>query len=176
MAHLEAEPTTWRVELWTALAGPVASAVIGASFLAAGTAIGAGEAENAAPGHALAALGPVATLLLWLGQINIVLALFNLLPGFPLDGGRVLRALIWRSSGDLLVATRFAARSGQAFSCLLIVVGVAMVCGLRLPLLGGGAAGGTWLALMGWFLNTAALAGYRDISARADAQPLARAR
>jgi Zn-dependent protease len=174
MAHLEAEPRSWRVELWTALAGPAASLVIGACFLVLGTALGASEAGNAEPGHALAALGPTATLALWLGQINIVLALFNMLPGFPLDGGRVLRALIWRSSGDMLGATRFAARSGQAFSWLLIGAGLAMIFGLRVPLLGGGAAGGTWFALMGWFLNTAALAGYHDVSARHDAEPLAR--
>lgn len=173
MAHLEAEPRTWRVELWTALAGPAASFVIGACFLALGGALGASEAENAAPGHLPAALGPTATLLLWLGQINVVLALFNLFPGFPLDGGRVLRALIWRSSGDLLGATRFAARSGQAFSLLLIVAGLAMIFGLRVPLLGGGAAGGAWFALMGWFLNTTALAGYRDVSTRARPQPFA---
>lgn len=175
MAHLEAEPRTWRVELWTALAGPAASFALGAVFLGLGTTLGADEAANAQPGHLLAALGPTATLLLWLGQINIVLALFNMLPGFPLDGGRVLRALIWRSSGDLLGATRFAARSGQALSGLLVAVGLAMVFGLRLPLLGGGAAGGAWFALMGWFLNTAALAGYRDVSLRSDVQPLAKA-
>jgi Zn-dependent protease len=175
MAHLEAEPRTWRVELWTALAGPAASFAIGVTFLALGTALGASETADAPPGHMLAALGPTATLLLWLGQINIVLAAFNMLPGFPLDGGRVLRALIWRSSGDMLAATRFAARSGQALSWLLVGLGLAMVFGMRLPLLGGGPAGGTWFALMGWFLNTAALAGYRDVSLRNDVQPIVKA-
>jgi len=175
MAHLEAEPRSWRVELWTALAGPAASLALGASFVGLGVALGAHETADAQPGHLLAAIGPTATLLLWLGQINVVLAAFNMLPGFPLDGGRVLRALIWRSSGDMLGATRFAARSGQALSWLLIGVGLAMVFGLRLPLLGGGPAAGTWLALMGWFLNAAALAGYRDVTLRAEVRPLAKA-
>jgi Zn-dependent protease len=175
MAHLEAEPRSWRVELWTALAGPAASLAIGMAFLVLGFALGASETADARPGHLLAALGPTATLLLWLGQINIVLAAFNMLPGFPLDGGRVLRALIWRSSGDMLAATRFAARSGQALSWLLIAMGLAMVFGWRLPLLSGGPAGGTWLALMGWFLNAAALAGYRDVSLRTDVRALAKA-
>jgi Zn-dependent protease len=173
MAHLDAEPRTWQVELWTALAGPAASFAIGASLIALGAALGDSETANAQPGHLLAALGPTATLLLWLGQINIVLALFNMLPGFPLDGGRVLRALIWRASGDVLAATRFAARSGQALSWLLIALGLAMMFGMRLPLLGGGPAGGAWFALMGWFLNAAALAGYRDVTLRAP--PLAKA-
>ncbi len=175
MAHLEAEPRSWRVELWTALAGPAASLAIGAAFLGLGAALGASDTADAPPGRMLAAIGPAATLLLWLGQINVLLAAFNMLPGFPLDGGRVLRALIWRSSGDMLGATRFAARSGQALSWLLIGLGFAMVFGLRLPLLGGGPAGGTWLALMGWFLNTAALAGYRDVILRADVRALAKA-
>ncbi|HZR68871.1 MAG TPA: site-2 protease family protein [Burkholderiales bacterium] len=175
MAHLEAEPRSWRVELWTALAGPAASLALGASFVGLGVALGAHETVDAQPGHLLAAIGPTATLLLWLGQINVVLAAFNMLPGFPLDGGRVLRALIWRSSGNMLAATRFAARSGQALSWLLIGVGLAMVFGLRLPLLGGGPAAGTWLALMGWFLNAAALAGYRDVTLRAEVRPLAKA-
>jgi len=175
MAHLEAEPRSWRVELWTALAGPAASLVLGGAFLAAGAALVASETLAAPPGHLLAALGPTATLLLWLGQINLVLAAFNMLPGFPLDGGRVLRALIWRSTGDMFAATRFSARAGQALSLLLIGTGFAMVFGLRLPLLGGGPAGGTWLALMGWFLNAAALAGYRDVSLRAEVHPLAKA-
>jgi Zn-dependent protease len=173
MAHLESEPRSWRVELWTALAGPAASLAIGACFIALGTSLGTSDAENAAPGHLLAALGPTATLLLWLGQVNVVLALFNLLPGFPLDGGRVLRALIWRSSGDVLGATRFAARSGRALSWVLVCAGVAMVFGLRLPLLGGGLAGGVWIVLMGWFLDRAAASGYDEVS-RGDAQPLAR--
>jgi Zn-dependent protease len=174
MAHLEAEPKTWRVELWTALAGPAMSLALGLAFLLLGGALGASEIGNAQPGRLLAALGPTATLLLWLGHVNIVLALFNLLPGFPLDGGRVLRALMWRFTGDMLGATRLAARGGQMLSWLLIGSGLAMVFGLQIPLLGSGAAGGVWLALMGWFLNIAAITGYRDISSRHGGEALAK--
>jgi CBS domain-containing protein len=87
--------------------------------------------------------------LAWLGYINLVLLVFNLIPAFPLDGGRILRALLWRSSGDLAAATRMAAMFGRGFGILFIVWGF-FVAAL------GGVFGGLWLAFVGFFLLSAA--------------------
>lgn len=87
----------------------------------------------------------------WLAFINVSLAVFNLLPGFPMDGGRILRAIIWTVRGDAFKATQSAALVGRAFGYLFIGVGVFWA------LQGGeGFASGLWLALIGWFLSNAA--------------------
>jgi Zn-dependent protease len=85
----------------------------------------------------------------WLGNINFFLLAFNMLPAFPLDGGRVLRSVLWQVRGDFASATHTAGRIGRAFGQLMIGAGVAMAVLL-------GAPGGLWLALIGWFLVTAA--------------------
>jgi Zn-dependent protease/CBS domain-containing protein len=86
----------------------------------------------------------------WLGFINIALGVFNLIPGFPMDGGRVLRALLWKLRGDRLVATRNAATVGRALAYVLIALGV------FIALQPGGIFNGIWLAFIGWFLANAA--------------------
>ncbi|HKN49356.1 MAG TPA: site-2 protease family protein, partial [Actinomycetota bacterium] len=86
-----------------------------------------------------------------LGWLNLLLGIFNLLPGAPLDGGRILAAIVWRITGDRWRAVRLAARAGRALGALVLAVGV-------LELFLGGFAGGLWLALIGWFLVQAALA------------------
>jgi CBS domain-containing protein len=106
--------------------------------------------------QALAALGPVATILAWLGPINIVLGVFNLVPGFPLDGGRVFRALLWAITGDLHRATRWATTAGKGVAALLMMLGVAMSFGVYVPFLGGGLGSGVWILFIGWFLFKAA--------------------
>jgi Zn-dependent protease len=162
MAHMEGEPKTWRAELWMALAGPVASLTLGMLFLTlAGMIAGPIELDPAQPAAGLARLGPVATVLVWLGPVNIILGLFNLVPGFPLDGGRVLRALLWGLTGDLTRSTLLAASVGQAFGWTLMAMGFAMILGIRVPIFGSGAVGGLWLALIGWFLGNAARQSYR---------------
>jgi Zn-dependent protease/predicted transcriptional regulator len=167
MAHIEHEPDKWRSELWMAAAGPAASFAIGfGCLLLAGLLTGPLELDPEEPARALAALGPLPTLLVWLGQVNILLAIFNLVPGFPLDGGRVLRALLWAYTGSVRKATRLASAAGQAFAWLLIGVGFAMILGFRFPVLGGGLVGGIWLAFIGWFLNNAAFVSYRQLLAR----------
>lgn len=170
MAQMEDEPGRWPAELWMAIVGPLTSLVIGALCVVLAAA-GASEAAAPAGGvpaleRLLASLDPGRTLLLWLGQINIVLAIFNLVPAFPLDGGRVLRAILWGATGDLRRATRLASALGQAFAWLLIAAGMAMLLGVSVPYLGGGAANGIWLAFIGWFLNNAALMSYRQLLTR----------
>ena len=164
MAHLEREPPTWRAELAMAAVGPLTSLALGFLFLwLAGLLAGPIELDAEDPRGALAALSPLATLLLWLGPVNLLLGAFNLVPGFPLDGGRVLRALIWGATGSLRTATRWASWGGRAFGGLLIATGLLMLFGLVVPVLGGGPWGGLWLMFIGWFLSNAALASYRQL-------------
>ncbi len=164
MAHMEREPPSARSEFWMAIVGPITSLVIG--FVA--TSIGvflAGDAFARHPDDPAAAareIGPAATLFLWLGPINILLGVFNMVPGFPLDGGRVLRSILWWATGSLEIATRWAAGAGRAFAWLLIGTGVFMLFGGLVPLLGGGPVQGLWLVIIGWFLNMAAQASYQQ--------------
>ena len=164
MAHMESEPPTWGSELAMAAIGPITSLVLGIVFLSlAAIVTGPIEIDPDDPGKQLAAFSPLATLLLWLGPVNILLALFNLIPGFPLDGGRVLRAIMWAVTGSFRRATRWASAAGQGFAWLLMGTGLMMIFGLRVPVLGGGLLGGLWLMFIGWFLNNAALVSYRQL-------------
>jgi len=168
MAQMEHEPGRWPAELWMAIVGPLTSLAIGiVCLLAAGVGTAVVDVKSVASvQRLLASLDPGRTLLLWLGQINVVLAVFNLVPAFPLDGGRVLRAIMWGATHDLRRATRWASALGQAFAWLLIGAGIAMVLGLSVPVLGGGIINGIWLAFIGWFLNNAALMSYRQLITR----------
>jgi Zn-dependent protease/predicted transcriptional regulator len=166
LAHLEGEPPTWRAELWMAVAGPLTSLALGAGCLAVAAMAGPVAIDPARPTEALRSLSPTATLLLWLGPVNVMLGLFNLVPGFPLDGGRVLRAALWGATGDFRRATRLASQAGQAFAWLLVGTGAAMMVGLRVPFFGTGLVGGLWLVFIGWFLNNAAVVSYRQVLVR----------
>ena len=96
----------------------------------------------------------------YLSWINFVLAVFNLLPGFPLDGGRIVRAIAWRITGSFARATRVAGRAGQAVGALLIAGGLTLA-------LAGGGFGGLWIGLIGWFLIQAATASQAEVQVRA---------
>lgn len=164
MAHMENEPPSWRGEFLMAIVGPVTSLLLGLGFLWLAALVRgpmAFDPEN--PGASLAMLSPLATVLLWLGPINILLALFNMVPGFPLDGGRVLRALLWGATGNAKLATRWASRAGQGFGWLLIITGLLMIMGWRVPFFGTGLVGGLWLVFIGWFLHSAAAMSYRQL-------------
>jgi CBS domain-containing protein len=100
--------------------------------------------------------GPPAAILGWLGWINIVPAIFNMMPGYPLDGGRVLRATLWWRSGDVERATRNAASAGQVVGGALILLGL-------LQFVSGAGVGGLWLAFIGWFLLDAARTSYSEL-------------
>jgi Zn-dependent protease len=132
-------------EFWMAIVGPLTSLALGAA---------AWLLLHAFPGGRT----PVAGVLSYLAYVNLLLAIFNLVPGFPLDGGRVLRSLLWAVTRDLRRATVIAARIGQAIACLFILFGGIMV-------LQGEMLNGIWLAFIGWFLLNAAQASYRQITA-----------
>ena len=111
----------------------------------------------------LSQLGPFSTILLWLGSINILVGLFNLIPGFPLDGGRIVRSILWDITDDLHKATRWASWMGQAVAWALIFAGMSMLFGAQIPLLGSGFINGIWLIFIGWFLQSAAVQSYRKV-------------
>ncbi len=102
---------------------------------------------------------PLAALARYLGWINLSLALFNLIPGFPLDGGRVLRSIVWGLTGNLRWATRLASLVGQGVAALFIIVGLGMSVAGRW-------ADGLWLIFIGWFLENAAVRSYRQLVLR----------
>jgi Zn-dependent protease/CBS domain-containing protein len=135
VSNLTSEPMTPGDEFFVAVVGPVSSIVLAGIFWLLG--------------RALPSANPVAAVLGYLAFINLLLGGFNLLPGFPLDGGRVLRSLVWGATGNLPRATAVASYAGQAVGWLLIVWGFAR-------LLGGDFLGGVWTAFIGWFLNNAA--------------------
>lgn len=110
------------------------------------------------PVSTLAWLDPVPAVLAWLGIANLAMALWNAIPAFPLDGGRVVHAILWAVDGDHRTATRHAARIGQAIALVLIAIGVASAFRLG-PLT---IAGGIWIAFLGWFLLTAASSYHRS--------------
>jgi len=161
VSNIEHEPPSARTEVLVAVVGPITSIVLGMGFLVAAaltTAISLGRAGTTWTGYAQ--LGPFETLVAWLGPVNLVIGVFNLLPAFPLDGGRVLRSILWRSSGDLRTSTRRVCALGQLFGGVFVVAGIAMTFGVHLPLFGTGLAGGMWLAFIGWFLHSAATQSY----------------
>jgi Zn-dependent protease/CBS domain-containing protein len=119
--------------------GPLTSLLLGAAFYLVSIAFGNGPHPGLVPAT-----------LSWLGYINISLGVFNLVPAFPLDGGRLLQSLIWLRTGDRLRATRIAARIGMGFAYLLIAYGVATF------VFAGSVVGGVWSVFLGWFLLGAA--------------------
>lgn len=169
MAHMDKQPPSPKAEVLMALAGPIVSVGIGvgASVLA-GVLIGPELVAQlqSHPAGALASLSAGETILLWLGPINILLGLFNLVPGFPLDGGRVFRAVAWWISGDMVRATRWASNAGRVVAATLMIMGVAMAFGVYIPVFGTGFGAGLWLVLIGWFLHKAAQASYDQLLVR----------
>lgn len=158
MAEMDSEPPTPKAELLMTVVGPLTSLAIGvgATLVGAQVAGASGVRDVGVVAAVLRDASPLATLLLWLGPVNIGLAIFNAIPGFPLDGGRVLRAALWWGTGDFTKATRWAAGVGRGFAWLLMILGV-------VEMVAGGIAQGLWLVLIGWFLNSAAVASHQHV-------------
>jgi len=145
MARTKSEARTPGDEFIIAGVGPLASLVFAVLFQA----------------MALAAEGmgweATAVLSRYLAFLNLLLALFNLLPGFPLDGGRLLRATVWRLSGSLRTGTRVATTAGRMLGYGLVGLGILSLVG------GGGLVGGLWIIFIGWFLASAAATSYQQL-------------
>ncbi len=157
VSNLEQEPKSPGGEFLMAIVGPLTSIGLGVGLTALAwlsTAMSTTEFDGT--WGAVSQLGPVATLLTWLGPINVLIGVFNLIPGFPLDGGRMLRSVLWKLTNDLRVATAWASGIGQGIGWLFVGCGIAMTFGAFIPLVGTGLVGGLWLAFIGWFLVGAA--------------------
>jgi Zn-dependent protease/CBS domain-containing protein len=137
IARVAGEPSAPGAEFRIAIAGPLTSLALAAGFGAVQYLTSESVVLTAA--------------VTWLARMNLMVAVFNLLPGFPLDGGRVLRAVMWRWTGSFQGATRSAARAGKVLAVGFIALGA-------LTALRGNVLGGIWMALIGWFLQNAALA------------------
>ena len=135
VSEITAEPPSALAEFWIAIAGPVVSLLLALLFY---------QARFFAVGYS-----PILALAEYLALLNFVLALFNLIPGFPLDGGRVLRAVIWGATKNFRRATMMAANTGRFFGYAMIFLGLWM-------LLSGSVFNGIWIAFIGWFLESAA--------------------
>ena len=143
VAQIEKDAADAKSEFWMGIVGPITSVVIGVVCLA--LALLLGWNLSAEPNS------PPAVMFIWLGYINIALGIFNMIPGFPLDGGRVLRAVVWWITGDANRSTRIAARVGQFVAVGFILLGI-------LRFFSGAGFGGLWIAFIGWFLLDAARA------------------
>lgn len=167
VSNIQREPSSPWAEFLITIVGPVTSIVLGVAFFAlSGVGLGSLSSNVANPLMAIRQFPPLTTLLLWLGPINILLGVFNLIPGFPLDGGRVLRSILWGITGNLRRATRWTAYIGQLVAWLIIVAGIAMVFGIDVPFFGSGLVSGLWLAFIGWFLQSASAQSYQQVVAR----------
>jgi Zn-dependent protease/predicted transcriptional regulator len=149
VAQIEKEPEDPKTEFLVGIVGPFSSAVIGVISL--GLAWVAGWRFNHTPGT------PLIAMLVWLGYINLMLAAFNMIPGFPLDGGRILRAIIWWSTKNATRATQLAARTGQVVALGFIALGI-------FRFFAGAGFGGLWIAFIGWFLLQAAGSSYSTVT------------
>ena len=145
VAQIGAKPPSATAEFLIAIAGPIVSLALAVLFTLLKP--------------AFAAVEPLWGLAKYLAYINLTLVLFNLIPGFPLDGGRVFRAVVWAVNKDLRRATLIAAKVGRGFGFLFIFVGV-------WQMLNGNLGSGLWIAFIGWFLDNAAAAELQQVTAQ----------
>jgi Zn-dependent protease len=145
LSSIEREPESAKQEFNIAVAGPLSSLFLAGCFWLIAHFWHGNEMVAAAAG--------------WLWWINLLLALFNLVPGFPLDGGRILRGIVWGINKNFTHATQIAANAGRAFAYLMIIVGIWQA-------LNGNWIGGLWIAFIGWFLLSAAQESYAHVAIR----------
>lgn len=145
VAEMKDEPETPKIEFLMAIAGPIASLLLSLLF---------GALYQAAVTLGLPV--PIVAILGYLGAINLLLAIFNMIPAFPTDGGRVLRSILWWIKGDIRWATRTASRIGVLFAMFIIFIGF-------MNMIQGNVIGGVWWILIGSFLFSAANSSYQSL-------------
>ena len=138
IAQMKGEPPHPKAEFRIAVAGPLSSFLLSLIFFII---------------HNLVTVQAAKALFIYLAQINLILGIFNLIPGFPMDGGRVIRALIWKKTSNFFYATRRASIYGQYIALFFMIFGFLSIFT--------GFSGGLWMMLIGWFLYTAAQASYQ---------------
>jgi Zn-dependent protease/predicted transcriptional regulator len=148
VAEMQEEPNSPKSEFFMAVVGPISSIVLAMVFFLVQKG-----------GRILGWYEPVTSVLQYLGWLNIILAGFNMVPAFPLDGGRVLRSILWAIKGNLRWATHIASQLGSAFGWFLIALGV-------VNFIGGNFIGGLWYALIGMFIRGASQMSYRQLLIR----------
>jgi Zn-dependent protease len=163
VSNIERDPKSPKGEFLIAIVGPLTSIIFGVVMLGLAVALGGPGPTMTSPTGFLIQASPAITILIWLGSLNILLGVFNMVPGFPLDGGRVLRSIFWSITGSFRRATRYASRVGQFVAWIFIIAGIAMIFGFQIPIFGSGLVGGVWLAFIGWFLNSAASQSYQQV-------------
>jgi Zn-dependent protease/predicted transcriptional regulator len=149
VSQIESEASDAKSEFWIAIVGPLTS--LGIGLVCLWIAYLTGWLPGTEP------TVPAVAVLLWLGYINIMLAAFNMIPGYPLDGGRVLRALIWWITRNADRSTKLAAQAGQAVAFIFILLGL-------YRFFVGASFGGLWIAFIGWFLLDAARSSYVQVA------------
>ncbi|OHW63266.1 putative zinc metalloprotease Rip3 [Andreesenia angusta] len=145
VAQIEREPDDPVKELKIAIAGPMMSLAIAITTLVASRLLSLVEAPEF-----------VTVPITYIANVNLILAFFNMIPAFPLDGGRVLRAAIWKAKGDIEVATRIASAAGGVFGYLIIFLGIFLA-------LTGNIVNGIWFVFIGWFINQASQSSYQNL-------------
>lgn len=143
VAELKGEPETPFKEFSMAFVGPLSSMAIALFFWVLSFLLGGVNQ-------------PLWALTRYLAFINFIIGIFNLVPGFPMDGGRVLRAIIWKTTGDLRKSTRIASTAGQAIAFFFIVFGILLVFSRAF-------FNGLWMVFIGWFIHSAAVRGYKQV-------------
>ena len=143
VAELKGEPESPSKEFSMAFVGPVSSMIIALFFWVISLLV----RDFSQPLWALTR---------YLALINLIVGIFNLIPGFPMDGGRVLRAIIWRVTGNLMKSTRIASITGQAIAFLFIMFGIFMIFSRAF-------FSGLWMVFIGWFIHSAAARGYKQV-------------
>jgi Zn-dependent protease len=148
VTQITREATRPKTELLVAIVGPLASLAMGGIFYGAYFLLAQTQQTVAA------------SLMQWLAMINVILAVFNLVPGFPLDGGRIFRALVWQRTGNYVRATSIATKVGRGIALAFIIGGIVIIFALHLWFQG------LWLVFIGWFLHDAARASYQQVLLR----------
>src|SRR5215204_4979792 len=149
VANIQREPSTPAEELFITIVGPLTSLFLGAVFLVLGT-----DGLRSIGSLTIPVTGQASALrlvLAWLGSINIMVGLFNLIPAFPLDGGRIFRALSWALTKAFRRSTRYASWLGRGIAWTMILLGGAMLFGAQIPYFGSGMFNGMWMIFIGWF-------------------------
>jgi Zn-dependent protease/predicted transcriptional regulator len=145
VAEMSKEPENAKSEFFMAIVGPISSVILAAVFFLI---YNAGKTTNWP--------GPVKDVLVYLCWLNVILAVFNMIPAFPLDGGRVLRSILWYAKGNLRWATHISSELGAGFGLLLMILGV-------INFIGGNFIGGLWYFLIGMFIRSASQMSYRHM-------------